>query len=142
MKNNFNLTSLLLLLLIISCKNVSENVTMQTSVSNEVETFANFINKFRNDSIFRKSRIIYPLKGFNSDDYKDGDSIEYEWTNKMINYYLDITYSENNHIRKIEESKNFVKETIIVEGTGFKIISKYILKKNKWYLSYYFYQNE
>lgn len=60
----------------------------------------------------------------------------------MINYYLGIKYTNIDYVIKIEKSKDLIKETILLEGSGFKIISKYILKENNWYLNYYFYQNE
>lgn len=142
MKNIFYLASLLLILIFLSCKSVSEKAINQITTSNEIENFENFLIKFRSDSVFRNDRILYPLKGYNSDDSGNGNSIEYEWNKKMINYYLDIKYSDIVYVIKIEKSKDLIKETIILEGSGFKIISKYILKENHWYLNYYFYQNE
>ena len=142
MKNIFYLASLLLILIFLSCKGVSEKAINQIITSNEIENFENFLIKFRSDSVFRNDRILYPLKGYNSDDSGNGNSIEYEWSKKMINYYLGIKYSDIVYVIKIEKSKDLIKETIILEGSGFKIISKYILKENQWYLNYYFYQNE
>lgn len=142
MKNIFYLTSLLLILIFLSCKGVSEKATKQISASNEVENFEDFLIKFRNDSVFCSERILYPLKGYNSDDSEDSNTVEYEWSKKMINYYLSIKYSENDYVIKIEKSKDLIKETTILEGSGFKIICEYILKENRWYLNYYFYQNE
>lgn len=142
MKNIFYLASLLLILIFLSCKGVSEKAINQRITSNEIENFENFLIKFRSDSVFRNDRILYPLKGYNSDDSGNGNSIEYEWSKKMINYYLGIKYTDIDYVIKIEKSKDLIKETIILEGSGFKIISKYILKENHWYLNYYFYQNE
>ncbi len=142
MKNIFYLASLLLILIFLSCKGVSEKAINQIITSNEIENFENFLIKFRSDSVFRNDRILYPLKGYNSDDSSNGNSIEYEWSKKMINYYLGIKYTDIDYVIKIEKSKDLIRETIILEGSGFKIISKYILKENHWYLNYYFYQNE
>lgn len=142
MKNIFYLASLLLILIFLSCKGVSEKATNQIMASNEIENFEDFLIKFRSDSVFRNDRILYPLKGYNSDDSGDSNTVEYEWSKKMINYYLGIKYTDIDYVIKIEKSKDLIKETIILEGSGFKIISKYILKENNWYLNYYFYQNE
>lgn len=142
MKNVFYLASLLLIIIFLSCKGVSEKTTNQIATSNEIENFEDFLIKFRNDSVFRNDRILYPLKGYNSDDSGGSNAVEYEWSKKMINYYLGIKYTDTDYVIKIEKSKDLIKETIIIEGSGFKIISKYILKENNWYLNYYFYQND
>jgi|GEM_PF-5901499 len=142
MKSIFYLASLLLILIFLSCKCVSEKATNQIITSNEIENFEDFLIKFRSDSVFRNDRILYPLKGYNSDDSGDSNTAEYEWSTKMINYYLGINYTNIDYVIKIEKSKDLIKETILLEGSGFKIISKYILKENNWYLNYYFYQNE
>ena len=83
MKNIFYLASLLLILIFLSCKGVSEKAINQIITSNEIENFENFLIKFRSDSVFRNDRILYPLKGYNSDDSGNGNSIEYEWSKKM-----------------------------------------------------------
>jgi hypothetical protein len=145
MKNLF-LNSLVLILIICSCSGTTERPSLRARSQNSTENFDVFIKKFKNDTIFRKSRILYPLKGYNSDDIEESlvtnKKINYEWKTKMLNYYLDKNYPENQYKTEIEKSQDQVKETILIEGSGFKIISKYILKEKKWYLNYYFYQNE
>jgi hypothetical protein len=137
---------LLVISLFLSCRGGTNKIVPQSqSISSiTIEKFDDFYNKFKSDSAFRNERILFPLKGYNSDDAEEtlGSKVEYTWEKKMLSYCLSMKHQGEEYKTKIEKTDNLVKETIYIEGSGYKIISNYILKENKWYLDYYFYQNE
>lgn len=131
-------------ILIFSCSVKDKGFEISNTV--QTEDFEAFITKFKLDREFRQNRIRYPLSGFNSDENteNEGDSLvsSYKWTPEMINYYLDFDYSDKKYVYHLDHSVGIVKESIIIEGSGFRIESEYRLINNRWFLSYYFYQNE
>jgi hypothetical protein len=113
-----------------------------------LEDFESFFKKFQQDSLFRIERTIFPLNGYNSDDDElTGDDVEdnaptvYFWERNIWQEYAKITYSESDLKKSIIKTDTLIKHTIYKENSGFEVYSEFKLIDNKWFLSYYSYQN-
>lgn len=112
------------------------------------EDFDSFFKRYQSDIAFMNERTIFPLEGYNSDDDElDGDDSEdskpivYHWKKDEWLEYAKIKYPDSEYKKRIEKSDTLVKHTIYIEGSGFKVYSKFKLINNKWHMIYYFYQN-
>src|SRR5690606_27511005 len=95
----------------VSCKNKNSNAEIENNVEankvsqlkdlnakQEKEDFNLFISKFVADSLFRYSRIKFPLKGYNSD--AEVDKQNYIWTKEDWDFYaiVDMKYKTDENI--------------------------------------------
>ncbi len=96
------------------------------------ENFDDFFKRFNADSVFQKSRVVFPLKMVIAGDEGEGDSTKYiigskwRWGNLM---------AEKNHI--ISKIKNTNREVIVqfnIEDTGVGICYYFTQKRGKWWL--------
>jgi len=85
---------LLFFKIIIGCNNVEkkeriENNSIEKSLTIKVpeEDFDEFFTKFRSDSIFKFTRIKFPLKGFNSDEMGTGSEQSYIYGIRKILFF-------------------------------------------------------
>jgi hypothetical protein len=147
---------ILVFLINVSCKNQNsdfevENNTKTTELSHlkdskenrQEENFNMFILKFISDSIFRYSRIKFPLKGYNFDaeitkrDY-------YIWNKEDWDFYsiVDMKYkSDENIINEVIPKDSLMVWRLYKESSGYDIKYEFKLNENKWYLNYYSYKN-
>ncbi|WP_159102698.1 DUF4348 domain-containing protein [Flectobacillus major] len=118
------------------------------------ENFNDFYKKFYSDSLFQVSRVVFPLKGFNSDEYDEelGDkNPPYFWKKQgwhflttLEKYYLKIDKKD-----WVEEYKKVIKhnkdstvlEKIYIVDSGYIIERKFKKIKGKWFLIFYSYKN-
>jgi hypothetical protein len=116
----------------------------------EEENFDSFYKKFYADSVFQVSRIIFPLKGFNSDarDPELGDkNPPYFWKKNEWSFLstLDKDMVKDVHedgvdiYRKVlKRNKNLtVIEKIFREESGYSEERQFKKNKGKWFLVYY-----
>lgn len=139
----------------VSCKNKNSDSEIhdksETNEASQLESFKEsckkedfnlFISKFVSDSIFRYSRIKFPLKGYNSD--AELDKRDYIWIKEDWDFYsvVDMKYESDEKI----VSEIIPKETSMVwrlykKNSGYDIKYQFKLNKNKWYLNNYSYKN-
>lgn len=154
------------IILLVSCKNknkedgASNQIKNQDTISaNKVDTskynghdsqeydqkkedFDVFISKFTSDSLFRYSRIKFPLKGYNS--HAEGERRGYIWTKDIWDFYSesDMKYQNNENITNQTKSKDSIRIwRLYKKNSGYDIKYRFKLKKNKWFLIYYSYKN-
>lgn len=140
-----------LIFLFTNCSTDSKKSVVQTS---QAETFKDFYKKFYSDSTFQISRVTFPLKGFNSDEYDEelGDkNPPYFWQKKDWNFLstLDkdtVVYDKKEWIeeyrREIKHNKDStVIEKIYIVDSGFIEERKFKKNRNKWYLIFYSYND-
>ncbi len=101
-----------------------------------VENFDEFYKKMSTDSVFQKSRILFPLKAFESID-------DYEQDNKKEKFIENIIesgswsfnrFDKNKFIIKINKNNNDYVINFQIVDTGFYLDYYYKIKNKKWYL--------
>ena len=118
------------------------------------ENFSTFYKKFYSDSLFQVSRVVFPLKGFNSDDYDEelGDkNPPYFWKKKDWSFLktLEKNYLKVDRKDWVEEYKKEIKvnkdstilEKIYIVESSYIIERKFKKIKGQWYLFFYSYSN-
>ena len=138
-------------LLIVSCNNFSqysnankeENIDLNIKLSDSIssENFDSFYLKFCTDTLFQKSRIIFPLNG----NYIHGcdtcfESIVEQWNTNNISQLnsKDFLIKQIDGLKyNITRNDSLCNEKFWIENSGFKIERKFIIVKNKWFLCYY-----
>jgi len=106
------------------------------------EDFDEFISKFTSDSVFRYSRIKFPLKGYNS--HAESNRQDYVWNKEIWDFYSesDMNYQNNENILNQTKSKDSIKIwRLYKKNSGYDIEYRFKLKGNKWFLKYYSYKN-
>ena len=132
----------LMLILVLSCNNIKKENQKTENLIDKKESFNDFFNRFSTDSVFRISRVKFPLKGFNSDetdvDFKDKT---YLWNKEDWLFYAeeDFSSSKSEDIKKTDTIKTnaSVIYRIYKEDSGYDIQYKFKESKNKWFLVYY-----
>lgn len=133
---SYKLITIALIYLIISCNKTSNKLDSKISSfekSVENENFDNFIERFSNDSVFQKSRIIFPLKVETYDVETFAYNNEYE---TMGNWRFERLIDRKNpriinNIKTVKNQKIFLYQA---EDTGIHVEYFFKLKKNKWCL--------
>ncbi|WP_333696640.1 hypothetical protein [Flavobacterium sp.] len=138
MKNRILLV--LAILSLCSCVKSKESLLQ----NNEEEIFNEFINRFINDSVFRLSRVDFPLRGYNSDDYVEGLN-PYYWEKSDWLFYSEEDFKKGNSL-ELKENEIIKTDTSMIyriykKESGYDI--KYYFKKDnkKYYLNFYSYKN-
>lgn len=134
-----------LVLALISCKKesaVPETVATAVATKPTQENFTEFHSKLINDSVFRYSRINFPIAGYNSDAEKEPDN--YSWTKEDWDFYFeeDAKYKQNKNI----VSTTAVTDTLAtwrlhIPNSGYDINYYFKPENNKWFLKSYSYKN-
>ncbi len=144
----------------------SENLDVEISTTDTGEEIFNaFIQRFHSDSIFQLSRIVLPLKGFDSDYYLDAESSaskitsnadsfhiivqqaldNFSWDKELIPQLMTVTnyvMNDSNYNTTYEyHNKDTVIEKIYNINYNEMYESIFILKDNHWVLSDYTYSS-
>jgi len=141
---------ILVLFFCLSCKDQNSNTKTETNevakkdlrTNQQKEDFNLFISKFVADSLFRYSRIKFPLKGYNSD--AENDKRNYIWSKEDWDFYamVDMEYkSDENIINETIPKDSLMIWRLYKENSGYDIKYQFKLKENNWYLYYYSYKN-
>lgn len=103
--------------------------------TNKIESFKDFRVNFYSDSIFQRSRIVFPLSGINTEEMTMEDTVYY-W--KDTDWKIMLKEIPLEGLKK-EVIKTDIKvtEKIYQEDSGFSIISIFQLQNGKWYLVRY-----
>jgi hypothetical protein len=131
----------LMLILALSCNNIKKENQKIESLINKNESFNDFFNRFSTDSVFRISRVKFPLKGFNSDE-TDVNSKDkpYLWSKEDWAFYAEEDFNpKSEDVKKTDTIKTdtSVIYRIYKEDSGYDIQYKFEESKNKWFLVYY-----
>ncbi len=134
-----------------NCTPDSKKSAVQTP---QKETFKNFYKKFYSDSTFQISRIAFPLKGFNSDEYDPelgSKNPPYYWKKSSWQFIetlekdtvvIDKKDWTEEYRREINNNKDStVLEKIYIVDSGYIVERKFKKIKEKWNLVYYSYKN-
>lgn len=118
------------------------------------ENFEVFYKRFYSDSLFQISRIIFPLKGFNSDEYDSElgkKNPPYFWKKNEWTFLETLPQNYVRYEKKdwVEEYKKEIKhnkdltvlEKIFIVDSGYIDERIFKLIKGKWYLVFYSYRN-
>jgi len=134
------LTVFVFTFLIVSCNNKSSeseksgNSNSETSlVSENVEKFEEFYEKFHLDSAFQLSRIKFPIKG----NYSDFDTTS-NWTSEnweLMKLTIDKVDTLEYRI-EFEKKEKKVFEGVYCKDCGFSFECEFELIDNKWFLIY------
>lgn len=161
--------SLTILAVLLGIFNLTHNCTAETSNKAEREkdkqpiqtkqiitneNFEVFYKRFYSDSLFQISRIIFPLKGFNSDEYDSElgkKNPPYFWKRKEWKFLETLPQNYVRYEKKdwVEEYKKEIKhnkdlsvlEKIFIVDSGYIDERIFKLIKGKWYLVFYSYRN-
>lgn len=123
----------LILLILVSCKQESQNIQIQKPAVSDSEDFEYFYDRFHADSAFQMSRIKFPLKGFQVD-----GNIKSQWTKEnwslMKVRIFDVDTTEIKV--KFEKKENQFYEKFWLENSGFWGESQFEKINGKWFLTY------
>lgn len=133
---NYKLITVIFICFVISCNKTSSKVdTKMSTFENKIENenFDVFIKRFSNDSVFQKSRIIFPLKAETYDVETFTYNNEYE---TLENWRFERLFNHSNpkiinNIKTVKNQKIFLYQT---EDTGIHIEYFFKLTKNRWVL--------
>ncbi len=130
----------------------TQTIQMNQAITNE--NFEVFYKRFYSDSLFQISRIIFPLKGFNSDEYDSElgkKNPPYFWKRKEWTFLETLPQNYVRYEKKdwVEEYKKEIKhnkdlsvlEKIFIVDSGYKEERIFKLVNGKWYLVFYSYKN-
>jgi hypothetical protein len=133
---------------------IAQNNILTTNKIVINENFNEFYKKFYGDSLFQLSRITFPLKGFNSDEYNEelGDkNPQYFWKKNEWTFLETLPQNYVKYDKKewIEEYKKEIKhkkdssvlEKIYMVDSGYIEERVFKLIKGKWFLVFYSYNN-
>jgi len=98
------------------------------------EDFDSFSKKFGSDSVFQKSRIVFPLKSVIDGDEGDDSTTKFIKPSEMHYLGLFVANSKNRIIKKTVLSKNKVQITFQVNDTGIEEDFFFERRDHNWYL--------
>ena len=103
------------------------------------EDFDDFYFRFHTDSLFQISRVIFPLKGFQSDNTTE-ESEDFDVPNEGINDWImmHLPVLDSDLILETEKTDTLVKERIYIDAAGFETGRTFIRINNIWYLDYFY----
>jgi hypothetical protein len=150
--NSFRTT----ILIIFFCQLIYSNCTADTKQNHRQqepvidENFDEFYKKFYKDSLFQVSRVVFPLKGFNSDEYDPelGDkNPPYFWKKKdwIFLHTLDQDKLKDIHEDGVDVYRKTIKhnsslmvtEKMYMEESGYSEERRFKKNNGKWYLVFY-----
>ena len=102
-----------------------------------IEDFEGFYKRFNEDSLFQRSRIIFPLPGINTDDM-DINQKKYYWEENKWIFKSTVGLDTINFkkVRKTEKTK-VIEEITSSEYLGLIIRFEFSLVNGKWFLTRY-----
>ena len=132
---------------LLCCNNPStESKTASEDKKTEKENFDGFFNKFYQDTVFQISRIKFPLKGFymTSERIGIGDSLgpdhdNFEWNKekwRQTTFCVSDKDTIEFKINRITTDTIITREIIAKKG-NMKIVERYKLLDDKWFLVHY-----
>lgn len=101
----------------------------------EAENFDSFYKRFHSDSSFQYARIKFPLRGINTDESDEGDTLDYYW--RRENWVLHRLPDLNKVKVEAVKSDTLVREKITTDDPGFYFEREFTRIGGKWYLTYY-----
>ena len=121
-----------------SC-NSSPNKVENAPNNNSPESFDDFYLRFHQDSLFQIKRVVFPLKGFQSDNTTD-ESADFETPNPDIEHWVMMRLPDLDPDMLMETKKTdtMVTERIYIDGAGFETGSTFKLINGLWYLDYFY----
>jgi hypothetical protein len=99
------------------------------------ENFDFFFKKFQVDSVFQRSRIVFPLKYTMLGDEGESDSTKYVSKNELKFIKLFISNKDKGIIKKRQISPSNIKIVFQIEDTGYEKDFNFIRKGDGWYLN-------
>ena len=96
------------------------------------ESFPEFREKFYSDTLFQKSRILFPMPGISTDDMEYSDTIYY-WQESEWLFLEDMSLGEQMKV-EIIKTETTVQENNHWENSNFDANVSYKLINRKWYL--------
>ena len=96
------------------------------------ESFPEFREKFYSDTLFQKSRILFPMPGISTDDMEYSDTIYY-WQESEWLFLEDMSLGEQMKV-EIIKTETTVQENNHWENSNFDANVSYKLIDRKWYL--------
>lgn len=127
----------ILILLFASCGFKKSSECFEKTKPN-VESFDVFYSRFNSDSVFQINRIDFPMEGFKLEgDYNPLQEIEnHIWTRDNWNFFS-INSGKNSYNFSLEKTDSLIKETIIVDNSGFEVYREFKLKDSIWIMTYF-----
>lgn len=119
----------------------SDNLNNRDSL--DLTIFDNFYDKFHTDTAFQISRITFPLEGFdvNSDNtFLKEEEDNFYWQKKDWVYMHHIT-NKNEFKIEIKRKEKSIEEKVSLPDSGFYIIRTFSFINEKWYLTFYGFQD-
>ncbi len=103
------------------------------------EDFDDFYFRFHTDSLFQIKRVIFPLKGHETDNTTE-ESEDFHVPNEGINDWtmMHLPVLDSDLILETEKTDTLVKERIYIEASSFEIIRVFKRIDKIWYLDYYY----
>jgi len=149
-KLSFINITLFVMFILISCTNKSK--TNGVSAANNavkllkpnIEDFDTFYYEFYSDTVFQKSRVLFPLPIYDTsqDIGLDSELKTPKDTNLIMNseWQAMVNITENDTLkRKFIKSDTLIKEIEYKPYTEFETICTFKLINNKWYLTFFTY---
>lgn len=97
----------------------------------EIETFESFYDKFHKDYTFQKSRISFPIDGYQED---SKGRVNWSDTNWNLHKGKVTDIKDNTFKVTIQKEKKRVYERVVVPNSSFYFDRTFELKKRQWYL--------
>lgn len=119
----------------------SDNLNNRDSL--DLTIFDNFYDKFHTDTAFQISHITFPLEGFdvNSDNtFLKEEEDSFYWQKKDWVYMHHIT-NKNEFKIEIKRKEKSIEEKISLPNSGYFIIRIFSFINEKWYLTFYGFQD-
>lgn len=103
------------------------------------EDFNDFYFRFHTDSLFQINRVIFPLKGFQSDNTTE-ESEGFDESNRSKDDWIMMHQPviDSDLILETQKTDTLVEERIYIEGAGFETGRTFKRINNIWYLDYYY----
>jgi hypothetical protein len=110
-----------------------KNASLKTALkpSTVLENFDAFFKAFNSDSVFQRSRIVFPLKNTSIDD-DDTKTTKYITSKKW--QYTNFLMIKNVIIHKEITNKENINVDLSIQDTGIQVIYSFSNKQGKWWL--------
>lgn len=118
----------------LGCEQSESHKLVKSQQAQAGESFTSFFTKFNRDSIFQKSRIVFPFKLIQSEDESD-TTIYITRSNWQ---YVDFSFPNDrkNIITQEKVNDNEMKVLLQVEDTGIYVEHLFQTKQGRWWLVY------
>ncbi|BAU52600.1 DUF3810 family protein [Mucilaginibacter gotjawali] len=98
------------------------------------EKFDSFFSKFQTDSVFQKSRIVFPLKYKVSSDEGESGTVKFIPKNKLSYFGLFVANGKKGIIKQINLNPATVKIQFQIKDTGYQKDFTFVKKRGQWQL--------